>query len=184
MQIDYQTVFEHLPTPAAYLRDRVIVACNPPFMAVMRGDETTLIGRSFGILYAAEQDFDQRGQRVEQVLRRTGTYSDDWLLKRLNGEIFWCHISGKTLDRQMPYRRAVWTFVDLSAKRQVDSPIPASLTQRERDVATLLLEGLSSKAIARRLAISPRTVDIYRGSLLRKYQVNNTAELLASLVRH
>lgn len=182
-EIDFGSVFEQLPTAAAVLYDRVIVASNRLFLQMMRGSASTLIGESFAILYAAPDDFDVRGKRVGEVLKRCGTYSDDRLLKRLDGEIFWCHISGQTFDRRSPYKRAIWTFVDLSTERRIESSVRASLTQRERDVATLLLEGFSSKEIGRRLEISPRTVDIHRGSLLRKYGVSTTAELLTNLVR-
>ncbi|MGY6272022.1 LuxR C-terminal-related transcriptional regulator [Achromobacter denitrificans] len=182
-EIDFTHMFDLLPTAAAVLHDRVIVACNRLFAAMMKADAARLIGESFATLYAAPSDFDVRGKRVAEVLKREGSYADDRLLKRLDGEIFWCHISGQTLDRRSPYRKAIWTFVDLSTERRIESPIRASLTQRERDVATLLLEGLSSKEIARRLEISPRTVDIHRGSLLRKYGVSTTPDLLTNLVQ-
>jgi len=181
-EIDFEMMFDLLPTAAAVLHDRVIVACNRLFANMLRTDRHQLIGRSFGILYAAPEDFEVRGKRVAEVLKRCGAYADDRLLKRLDGEIFWCHISGQTLDRRSPYKRAIWTFVDLSTDRRIESEVRASLTQRERDVATLLLKGLSSKEIARHLEISPRTVDIHRGSLLRKYGVSSTADLLKNLV--
>ncbi|MCY1207667.1 Bacterial regulatory protein, luxR family [compost metagenome] len=181
--IDYGTVFEHLPTAAAVLYDRVIVDCNAMFRDIMRGTRDALVGKSFAILYAAPEDFDVRGAKVAEVLKEKGSYADDRLLKRLDGEIFWCHISGYTLSRRVPYKRAIWTFADLSIERQISSSVRASLTQRERETATLLLEGLSSKEIAKRLDISPRTVDIHRGSLLKKYGVSTTSDLLVNLVK-
>ena len=180
--INFKAIFDRLPTASAFLENRIIVACNQVFMQMMRGDESTLVGKSFEILYAAPEDFDVRGKRVEGVLRELGAYFDDRLLKRINGEIFWSHISGQTFDRRTPYKRAIWTFIDLSTQRHIQTQVHASLTQRERDVATLLLEKLTTKEIARRLAISPRTVDIHRGSLLRKYQVSSTSELLTSML--
>ncbi len=182
-EIDYSVVFENLPTAAAVLHDRVIVDCNLLFRRIIRGTRDQLVGQSFRVLYAAPDDFDVRGKQVGEILRKQSEYADERLLRRLDGEIFWCHISGYTLDRKVPFRRAIWTFVDMSAERQSGSPVRASLTQREREVSTLLLEGLSSKEIAKRLEISPRTVDIHRGSLLRKYNVATTAELLANMVK-
>ncbi len=182
-QIHYERAFELLPTACAVLHDRVIMACNPLFAAMFRAKLEQLEGESFGRLYAAEEDFNVRGAKVAEILKAKGNYADDRLLKRMDGEIFWCHISGTTFDRRAPYRRAVWTFIDLSVERQISSSIRASLTQREREIATLLLEGHSSKEIARRLDISHRTVDVHRASLLRKYGVSTTADLLANLVR-
>lgn len=55
----------------------------------------------------------------------------------------------------------------------------ALLTPREAEVMRLMLDGKTSKMIARILGISHRTVDIHRGRVMEKMQ----AETLADLVR-
>ena len=54
----------------------------------------------------------------------------------------------------------------------------AMLTRREREVYDRLLEGSSSKQIARKLDISPRTVEAHRQNLLRKLGVGSVKELI------
>ena len=49
-------------------------------------------------------------------------------------------------------------------------------------IAALLIEGLTSKLIGKRLAISPRTVDVYRARLMRKVGALGTAELVNKLL--
>lgn len=53
------------------------------------------------------------------------------------------------------------------------------LTPRELQVRDLLCSEIAPtiKEVARELGISPRTVDKYRDSLLRKYQAKNTIQL-------
>lgn len=51
-------------------------------------------------------------------------------------------------------------------------------TQREHQVLELLPEGLSNAQIGDRLHLSPRTVEKYVSSLLRKTETNNRAELV------
>jgi FixJ family two-component response regulator len=55
----------------------------------------------------------------------------------------------------------------------------AQLSEREREVAGLIVEGLTNKEIGRALALSPRTVETHRANLFGKLQ----AESLAQLVR-
>lgn len=54
-----------------------------------------------------------------------------------------------------------------------------ALSVRERAVLDGLAEGLSSKILARRLKLSPRTVDMHRGRISRKLGVSSLAALLS-----
>jgi two-component system response regulator DctR len=53
-----------------------------------------------------------------------------------------------------------------------------TLTEREREVMTLVVKGLSSKAIAKSLGISYRTVEVHRSHLLEKLDVRSVPELI------
>jgi DNA-binding NarL/FixJ family response regulator len=57
------------------------------------------------------------------------------------------------------------------------------LTEREREVLTLLARGLSSKEIASSLDISIRTVDAHRANLMRKLGVKSVALLTRVAIR-
>ena len=55
----------------------------------------------------------------------------------------------------------------------------AELTEREREVANLILRGYSSEAIALTLDIRPGTVKVHRKHLYKKLQISSQAELFA-----
>ena len=59
-----------------------------------------------------------------------------------------------------------------------------SLTRREKDVLDLLSEGLSNAQIAASLYLSPRTIEKYVTSLLRKTETSNRAELVRFAIDH
>ena len=52
------------------------------------------------------------------------------------------------------------------------------ITRREKEVLSLLIEGMTSSEIAEKLFISPRTVDKHRTNLLKKLGQKNTAGLV------
>lgn len=56
------------------------------------------------------------------------------------------------------------------------------LTQREREVAHLLLRGHSSKSAARKLDISPDTVQMHRKNLYAKLDISSQAELFVLFI--
>ncbi len=53
----------------------------------------------------------------------------------------------------------------------------ATLTEREAEVVELLVAGNSSKVIAQKLQISPKTVDIHRANIMRKLNVGSVVEI-------
>ena len=54
----------------------------------------------------------------------------------------------------------------------------ARLSEREREVLGLVVEGLTNKEIARALALSPRTVETHRANLGAKLEVATLAQLI------
>jgi FixJ family two-component response regulator len=54
----------------------------------------------------------------------------------------------------------------------------ALLTQREREVLALLLEGLPTKIIAHQLRISSRTAEHHRAAVIQKMQARNISHLM------
>jgi len=62
-------------------------------------------------------------------------------------------------------------------KSSPEDPIDA-LSAREYQVFTLLVDGVRAKEIAARLELSPKTVDTYRASLMRKLDIHDVAGLV------
>jgi len=58
-----------------------------------------------------------------------------------------------------------------------------SLTLREQEVLKLIAEGLSTKEVASRLHISPKTAENHRASIMSKLNLRNIVELIRSAAR-
>jgi PAS domain S-box-containing protein len=178
LALDYQTAFQLAPVGLVISRDRIIVDCNERVMSMFGMRREALIGESFKIMYPSPDEFERIGQRIATVMKACDVYADDRIMRRANGELFWCHVTGRAIDPVHPHAAGVWTFEDLSHTRRV----AVQLTPREREIAAQLLTGQTSKQIGRTLAISPRTVDVYRARLMKKYGTGNATELLQRLI--
>ena len=63
-------------------------------------------------------------------------------------------------------------------RSQVIQQCHARLSSREREVMALVVSGLSSKEIAKKLHISPRTVEVHRTHVMHKMGAVNLADLV------
>ena len=62
-------------------------------------------------------------------------------------------------------------------KPDLEDPLE-SLSAREYQVFSLLIDGIRAKEIAARLDLSPKTIDTYRASLMRKLDIHDIAGLV------
>ena len=182
MPVDYQLAFELAPVGLVLSRNRSMMDCNQHVCDMFGASREQLAGQSFMILYPSVDEYERIGARMLPILNAKGVYSDDRIMKRVGGrnkgETFWCHVTGRALNRSAPHEAGIWSFEDLSERR----PVTAELTAREREVAAHLMDGLTSKEIGRALVISHRTVEIYRARLMRKYKASTTADLVHRLL--
>lgn len=176
--LDYRTAFELAPIGLVLSRRRLMVDANREALAMFRAGREQIVGRSFEVLYPSPEEFQRTGDRITARLDAQGRYADERVMKRMDGELFWCHVTGRALDPAEPHAAGIWTFEDLSSRRV----LKVEFTAREREIAALLVEGLTSKGIGRRLDISPRTVDVYRARLMRKVGASTTPELVNKLL--
>ncbi len=176
--IDYESIFRHAPIGMCISQHRVMHDCNHALTAMFGYELGALTGLSFALLYPSYAEFERTGARIVPIMNTKGCYSDERIMKRADGQLFWCHVSGRALHSKDPHAAGIWTFEDLSEKR----PVTAELTPREREIAALLVDGKTSKLIAKQIGLSPRTVEMHRAKLMRKFTATTSSELVNRLL--
>jgi len=58
------------------------------------------------------------------------------------------------------------------------------LTKREKEVLSLIAEGLNNQEISEKLFISPRTVDTHRTNIMQKLDIHDAANLVKFAIEH
>jgi DNA-binding NarL/FixJ family response regulator len=76
-----------------------------------------------------------------------------------------------------PLLRGAGLFTRADSNTAADDPL-ALLSPREMEVFSYLVNGMRARDIAERLDISPKTVDTYRASLMRKLKVHDLVALV------
>ena len=171
-----ELAFAYAPVGLVVTENRVIRDCNTAFGTMFGYDRAALKNQLFAILYPSQQEFVNIRNRGVKDLSEGNAYWDERVMMRKSGDLFWCRVRGHSFTPQDPLARDVWSFADISDSRPYQP-----LSQREREVFSLLAEGKTSKEIARVLTLSPRTVEVHRARLLRKFGAPNTAGLFQSL---
>jgi DNA-binding NarL/FixJ family response regulator len=85
--------------------------------------------------------------------------------------------------RYLSARLADAGFDEYMDQRQGRSPLE-KLTDREREVFQLTVEGNSSAEIAQKLGLSPKTVETYRSRIMEKLSVQDITGLVRYAIKH
>ncbi|MCB1367477.1 MAG: PAS domain S-box protein [Rhodobacteraceae bacterium] len=171
-----ELAYLYAPVGLVVTGNRVIRDCNLAFARMFGYSRAELRNKMFSILYPSNEEFVNIRDRGVKQLRETNQYWDERIMARKDGSLFWCRVRGHSFTPDQPLMRAVWSFADLSEVRPY-----RNLTRREREIISLLSDGLTSKEIALKLELSYRTVEVYRAKLLKKFGVANTNALFQSL---
>lgn len=86
----------------------------------------------------------------------------------------------KVLNGQKFFSAEVSAVLVNSVNRSQSKGVPV-LTTKEKEIIRLLMEGYSSKQIAAKLDVSPRTIHSHRANILGKFNLNNTTQLVTRI---
>lgn len=120
-------------------------------------------------------DLEELGAVVRNLLERSQLIQTEWR-SQTGGDASLTAHGSSTVER---------TSASLPvASSPASAAMTEELTGREKDVLLLLADGLSNAQIGDRLHLSPRTVEKYVSSLLRKTDTSNRAELVRFSMDH
>jgi non-specific serine/threonine protein kinase len=121
---------------------------------------------SFGVrLFGSEHWLAQRALAVEQCSRKLGRRTYVATLRK-----------GEDLSREMAM---AFVLGEESGESLEADPAVASLTRREREIAALVADGLSNKAISERLVIAQRTAEGHVENILAKFGFHSRTQIAA-----
>lgn len=125
-------------------------------------------------------ELQELGAVIRNLLERQQMIESEWRFARGEGII-----SG---DERSPTAPPDPKIADVTEPARSSLPTMAvaalNLTQREQDVLKVLADGFSNVQIGEHLHLSPRTVEKYVSSLLKKTDTSNRAELVRFAMDH
>ncbi len=141
------------------------------------------IGTGGIILLTSDEDLDERLKAIRMGVN--GVIYKGKAVEELRTAISKVYAGELWLDRQSTARFIFQiTRPSLSGKSDPAKARIASLTERERQIANLICQGLQNEEVGKRLSISDTTVRHHLTSIFSKIGVSNRLELTVFLYRN
>ena len=120
---------------------------------------------------------------AEHVFRALEVGAVGFVLKESAGEEVAAAVRAAHAGRR--YLSRAIAALELTAQSRAGRASPLeSLSARERQVLQMVVEGQSSAEIAATVHLSPKTVETYRGRLMKKLSVSNVPGLVRFAIEH
>lgn len=104
---------------------------NEKFADMVGYTRTELIGESSERLHISSAAWEAFGAAAREGLRQSGTYASELQLRRRDGEQFWVQMGGSCLRPGEPESGIIWTFLDISARKQSEQDTREALEQQK-----------------------------------------------------
>ena len=129
---EHALIFDNAIIGIGMVHERVITRCNRRFEELFGYGPGELNNQNVRILYPSDEDYEQIGRLGYGYMRTHGSYSDERVMKRKNGETFWCNADLKPLDPENPQRNAVVIFQDISKRKASEAALLLAHEQLEQ----------------------------------------------------
>lgn len=104
---------------------------NARFAEMMGYSRDELIGASTSITHLNDAQWLATGVQARAALLSTGTYAAERQLRRRNGELLWVQLAGQCVRGHDPDAGVIWTFLDISTRRQAEEDTRAALARQQ-----------------------------------------------------
>lgn len=119
----------------------------------------------------------------QSVERALFAGADGYLSKEVTSQELVNAIRSVILGERV-FSRNILNRLEGKAQASAGGDMPISLTKREEEIVSLVAKGMTSQEIAKKLFISPRTVETHRARIMDKLGVSNAAGLVRFALLH
>lgn len=135
-ETEREAILENSMVAIALLKDRMLVWANRNMEALFGFTKEEWAGRTAEIFYAGPEEFERVGREAYPLLAQGKTYHTECQMRRCDGTLFWCAISGSALDPANPARGSIWTLMDISERIRSEQEMRRAL-EKEKELSEL-----------------------------------------------
>ena len=120
---EQNAILENAHAGISFLKDRRFVWINHKLEEMFGYERNEVIGRTTEIFFPSSEEYEQLGKEAYPLLADGKTYTTERMMKRKDGSVFWCSMSGKAIDAASSEKGSIWILQDITERKKAEEKI-------------------------------------------------------------
>jgi diguanylate cyclase (GGDEF)-like protein/PAS domain S-box-containing protein len=129
--LEQQATLENASIGIIFTKSRLVQGINPHASEMFGYQENEILGRSSRIFFPDQASYDKVGTESAPLLANDQPYETEIQFRRKNGELFWCRMHGKAVNRQQAEEGSIWIAEDISKRRRDEQTLNQTLLEMQ-----------------------------------------------------
>jgi PAS domain S-box-containing protein len=127
-----ETILENSLVGIAFLTYEGEFRWSNQAMARMFGvSSRTGIPQNWSALFLSKEEYLRVEKDVADCMDQDRAYQSDLQMRRLDGSLFWVTVSGKAVSARDKAQGSVWTVMDITARKELETALARTSSERE-----------------------------------------------------
>ena len=100
-----------------FIKDRKVLWTNPAFDLMFGYEAGTTHVLDTVEFYPDRETYESIGEKAYSAIKAGDTYSQDVLMKRKNGTLFWCNLVGHAINPENNDDGSIWIMMDINDRK-------------------------------------------------------------------
>ncbi|MBF0474296.1 MAG: PAS domain S-box protein [Deltaproteobacteria bacterium] len=119
----HNAILENVPVGIGYAVNRQFIWINDRFNRIFGHTLEDLADVTSEVIYPTTDDYEETGKQAYQALADGNIFHTEKLLKRKDGSLFWCSLTGQAIAEDRDTRGSIWIFDDISERKHAEGEL-------------------------------------------------------------
>ena|GEM_PF-1737165 len=143
--VEQQAILRTAMVGIAYIKRRHVVSCNRRLEELYGWGPSELDGKSTSVFFDTYDNFLAVGERAYAAVAKGGNYTEELMLRRKDGSVFWGALNCCAVDPAQPHEGSIWVYADISERRKAEQESHKLLQAIEQSPVSVLITDLEGR---------------------------------------